>query len=44
MTQQKEDFIFACENALHYCGGKTSPAVAQCSLRFKLSLSPGQKA
>jgi transposase len=21
MTQQKEDFIFACENALHYCGG-----------------------
>ena len=21
MTQQKEDFIFACENALHYCSG-----------------------
>ena len=21
MTQQKEDFIFACENALHYCKG-----------------------
>lgn len=21
MTQQKEDFIFACENALHYCNG-----------------------
>lgn len=21
MTQQKEDFIFACENALHYCCG-----------------------
>ena len=21
MTQQKEDFIAACENALHYCGG-----------------------
>lgn len=19
MTQQKEDFVFACENALHYC-------------------------
>jgi len=21
MTQQKEDFVFACENALHYCNG-----------------------
>lgn len=21
MTQQKEDFVFACENALHYCQG-----------------------
>ena len=21
MTQQKEDFIFACENTLHYCNG-----------------------
>ncbi len=28
MTQQKEDFIFVCENALHYCNGVPAAIVA----------------
>jgi transposase len=38
MTQQKEDFIFACENALHYCGGVPA-AIVPDNLKSAVSKS-----
>jgi transposase len=38
MTQQKEDFIFACENALHYCGG-VPQAIVPDNLKSAVSKS-----
>ena len=37
-TQQKEDFIFACENALHYCGGVPA-AIVPDNLKSAVSKS-----
>lgn len=38
MTQQKEDFIFACENALYYCGGVPA-AIVPDNLKSAVSKS-----
>jgi transposase len=38
MTQQKEDFIFACENALHYCSGVPA-AIVPDNLKSAVSKS-----
>jgi transposase len=38
MTQQKEDFVFACENALHYCGGVPA-AIVPDNLKSAVSKS-----
>jgi transposase len=38
ITQQKEDFIFACENALHYCGGVPA-AIVPDNLRSAVTKS-----
>ncbi len=38
MTQQKEDFVFACENALHYCKGVPA-AIVPDNLKSAVSKS-----